>query len=154
MWAFICLRNVPSWINDRFMWIVHEIFHDISNREEIWFCWGIHVATEAYCKVLNTIVSLDSDVHEATNPGIEGSYMWVFNLFQIFSNKICSHEECIFKGCVHWEMLFLKLYLIFCLFYPILMNNVFDDMIYLIKTYSIFTLYYVKFEEIVFCGKV
>ena len=55
--------------------MVHEIFHVMSESKESGFCWGIHVATEAHCKVLNTIVSLDSDVHEATNPVIEGSYM-------------------------------------------------------------------------------
>ena len=57
------------------MWMVHEIFHTISKRKEIWFCWGIHVATEAHGKVLNIIAILDSDVHEATNLVTEEPYI-------------------------------------------------------------------------------
>ena len=57
------------------MWMVHEIFHAMYKIKEIGFCWGIHAATEAHGKVLNIVASLDSDVHEATNPVIEGSYM-------------------------------------------------------------------------------
>ena len=57
------------------MWMVHEIFHAMSNSKEIWFCWGIYVATDVHGKVLNIVASLDSDVHEATNPVIEEPYI-------------------------------------------------------------------------------
>ena len=69
--------------------MVHEIFHDMSDIKESGFYSVIHVATETHDKVLNIVASLNSDLHEATNPVIEGSSMLVFNLFQIFSNKRC-----------------------------------------------------------------
>ena len=69
--------------------MVHEIFHDMSVIMDSGFCSVIHVATETHDKVLNIVASLNSDLHEATNPVIEGSSMLVFNLFQIFSNKRC-----------------------------------------------------------------
>ena len=57
------------------MWMVHAIFHAMYKIKEIGFYWGIHVATEAHGKVLIIVASLDSDVHAATNPVIEGSSM-------------------------------------------------------------------------------
>ena len=71
-----------------------------------------------------------------------------FSIFQKFSNKRCSHEEHIFIGCVHWERWLPKLYFVFCIFYPMLFNDVFDDMIFVVNTYSILTLDYANVEEI------
>ena len=61
----------------------------------------------------------------------------------VFSNRRGSHEELLFKIYVHWER-----YLIFCLCYPILLDDVIDDMIYIINTDSMFTLDDVNVEEI------
>ena len=130
MWYFICFEEtILSWIHDRFMWMMNEIFHAMYESKEIRLCWGIHVSTETHGKVLNIIACLDSDIHEVTNQVIEGYYIWVFNLFWIFSNKRCGNEECLFKVCVHWKRWFMKLYFIFCCCYPIFLNNVFDDII-------------------------
>ena len=123
--GFNFFENVLSWIYDRFMWMVYEIFHAMSKKKEGKFCWIIHVATETHGKALNIIARLSSDVHEVTNLVIEGSFMWVFNFFQLFYNKRCIHEEYIFKGYVHWEMWLLELYFIFYLCSSILLNNVF-----------------------------
>ena len=147
MGSLYCFENVISWIHYFAMWMVHEILHAMSESKEIKFCWGIHVSTETCGNILKIILSLNSDVHEATNPVIEGSWMWVFNFFHIFSNKKCSHEEFIFKGSVHWERLFLKLYFIFCCCYPIFLNNSFDYIIYLVNTDFIFTLNYINIED-------
>ena len=52
------------------MWMVHEIFHAMSNIKEVGFHWGIHVATEMHGKVLKIVASFNIGVHEATNPVI------------------------------------------------------------------------------------
>ena len=44
----------------------------------------------------------------------------------------------------------MKLYFIFCLCYPILLNNVYHDMICLVNTDYIFNLNYVNVEELKF----
>ena len=80
-------------------------------------CWGIHVATEATGEILKIIKSLNCDVHEYTNTEVEWSTMWFINLFQLFSNERCIHEECIFKWCIHWKGLLIEFYFIFCLCY-------------------------------------
>ena len=54
--------------------------------------------------VWNIIACLDSDVHEATKSVIEGNPMRIFNLFQLFYNNNCIHEEFLLKGCIHWEI--------------------------------------------------
>ena len=140
--------NFLSLIHDRFMWTVHEIFHAMFESNEIRFCWVIFVATEAHGEILTTIASLNNHVHESTKPVIEGSSMWFINLFWLFSNERCSHKEYLFKWGIHWKRWFLKCYFIFCLFSPLLLNNVFHDVIYLINTDFIFTLNYVYVEEI------
>ena len=99
--GFICLVIFISWIHDRFMWVVYDILHFMYDINEVRLCCSIHVSTETHGKVLNIIASLSSDVHESTNPVIEGSSVWFFDLFHIFSNKRCLHEEYIFKGCVN-----------------------------------------------------
>ena len=48
------------------------------------FCWGIHLFTETRGKSLKIVASLNSDVHEATNPVIEGSYMWFLIFFALY----------------------------------------------------------------------
>ena len=75
------------------MRVVNEIFHAIYERKEGRICWRIHVATEARGEILKIVASLNSCVHEATNPVIEGSPMWVFNFFRLFYNNRCIHEE-------------------------------------------------------------
>ena len=50
--------------------MVNEILHTIFERKESRFYWCIHVETEAHFEILNFIASLDSDVHESTNPVI------------------------------------------------------------------------------------
>ena len=132
--------NFLSWIHDRFMRVMHEILHAMSEGEKIRFYWGIHTATYMNGKVLKIIACLDSDVHDATNPVNEGTLMWVFNLFKFLYNKRCSHEYSLLKTCFHWEMLILKLYIIFCLFPHILFDDAFDDMTCLINTDSKLTL--------------
>ena len=44
----------------------------MSESKEGSFCWGIHISTETHSKVLKTVASFNSGVHEATNPLIEG----------------------------------------------------------------------------------
>ena len=79
-WCGITLFwKILSWIHYRFMWMVHEIFHVMSESKESGFCWGSHVATDTNGKVLKIIAILNSDVLEATNRVIEGSSMRVFN---------------------------------------------------------------------------
>ena len=75
MWALIQFENVLCWIHDRFMRVVHEIFHAMSEGKECRFCWGVHITTQDHDEVLNIISCLDSDVHEVTNPVIEGTPM-------------------------------------------------------------------------------
>ena len=130
------------------MWMVHEILHAVYASKEGRLYWSIYVDTGTYGKVFNSIEILNSDVHESTNAVIAGSSMWVFNLFQIFYNNRCSHEEYIFKLCVHSERWILKLYLISCLCSPIFLNNIFDDIICLVNTDSILTLDYVNIEDL------
>ena len=72
---------------------------------------------------MKIIPSLDSDLHEYTNPVIEGSFMWFLILYQLLYNERCRHEECLFKLCVYWKGLLLKFYFISCLCYPIFLNN-------------------------------
>ena len=57
------------------MWMVDNIFHAMFYTKEIRFFWGVPVATEAHDEILKVVASLDSDVHESTNPVIEGSSM-------------------------------------------------------------------------------
>ena len=75
MWSLIYFEIFLCWIHYRFMRLVHEIFHAMSEGKECRFCWGIHITTQAHDEVLNIISCLDSDVHEATNPVIEGTPM-------------------------------------------------------------------------------
>ena len=56
--------------------MVHEIFHAMFESNESMLCWVIHIATETRGKILNIKTSLNSDVHDATNPLIEGSSIW------------------------------------------------------------------------------
>ena len=55
--------------------MVHGIFHEMYKSKESGFCWGIDVSTETHGKVFKIVVSLNSDVHGATNPVIEVSSM-------------------------------------------------------------------------------
>ena len=112
------------------------------------FFWGIYVATEAHGEILEIILSLDSAVHDYTNPVIEWSSMWFLNLFQLLSNERCNHKECLFKVCIQCKGWFMEFYFIFFLFYPISVNNIFHDMISLINTDLIFTLNNVNVEEL------
>ena len=142
--------NFIFWIHDRFMLVVHEIFRTMSEG----FLWVISTTTQAHGKVFNIIVFLESDVHEATwcawvhQPGDWGNPVWVFKFLKLFSSESCSHEELRFKSCVYWKGRLLKIDFIFCLCSPIFLDGVFDDMIFLINTYYIFTLDYINIEEI------
>ena len=69
-----------SCLHDGFIWMVHKIFHAIFDIKESSFCWCIHLSTEAHGEILKTTASLNSDVHESTNPVIEVSSMLFFNL--------------------------------------------------------------------------
>ena len=57
------------------MKMADEIFHAISEGNKCRLCWSIHINTQSHCKVLKIIACLDSDVHKATNPVIEGTPM-------------------------------------------------------------------------------
>ena len=146
--AFISFINFISWVHDRLMWMVHEIIHAMFERNKSRFCWCNYVSTEPHCDILKVISNLNSDAHESTNPVIYWSSMWFLNLLHLLSNERCSHEECIFKGWLHWKWWLLKFYFIFFLCSPIFLNNCFGGMICLVKSDSIFTLYYVNIEEI------
>ena len=52
------------------MEMVHEVLHSMFDRNTRRLCWCIHIATEANFDILKIISSLDSDVHESTNPVI------------------------------------------------------------------------------------
>ena len=138
--GFHLFWNFLSWIHGRFMWILHDIFHDIYDSKWNRLYWVIIVSTEMHGKMLNIIASLNSAVHESTIPVIKGYSILFLNLFQLFSNKRCSHDGCIFKLCVHWKSWLLILYFVFCLCYTMYPNNVFRYVIWMINTNSIFTL--------------
>ena len=123
--AFFSFIFFLSLVYDGFMWMLHEVFHTMFESNKSRFCWCIHISSDSYCKILMIIASLDSDVHESTNPVIYWSSMWFLNLFQLFSNERCSHEECIFRVCIHYKWWLLKFYLILCFYYPIFLNNIF-----------------------------
>ena len=57
------------------MCMVNKIFHAMSKFKERRLCWGICVSTDTHGKVLKIVASLNSDVHEFTNPVIEGYSM-------------------------------------------------------------------------------
>ena len=57
------------------MWAVQEIFHAMSESKEGRTCRRIHAASETNGKVLNIISIFNSDVHEDTNPVIDGKTM-------------------------------------------------------------------------------
>ena len=78
--GFVSFVNFLSWLYNGFMCMVHEVFHDIFERNKIRFCVCIHKATKAHCEILNIITILDSDVHESTNTVI----YWYSMLFLIF----------------------------------------------------------------------
>ena len=130
------------------MRVVHEIFHAISEGNEGRFRWKIHISTKKNGKVFKIIACLDSYVNETTIPVIQGTPMWVFNFFQLLSNKRCSHEEFLFKGNLHWEIWPLKLYPIFCLCFPILLYGVLDYMLFMVDTDAVFTLDDTDIEEL------
>ena len=58
-----------------FIRVVHEILHAIYDSKEVSICWVIHVSNDTHSNILNIVVSFNSDVHEATNPVIEGASM-------------------------------------------------------------------------------
>ena len=60
----------------------------------------------------------------------------------IFSKEGRSHEEIFFKLCICWKGWFMKLGVLFCICYPILMYHFIYDMVCMINAYAIFTLYY------------
>ena len=86
---FIYFDIFVSSVHDKFMWVVHDIFHDISEIKGRVFCWGIHVSNDTHVNILKIVVSLNSDVHDATKPVIKGSSIWVLNLLQILSINRC-----------------------------------------------------------------
>ena len=55
------------------MWMVHEIFYAMFDIKESGFCWGINVTTDQHGDIMKIILSLDSNVHDSTNPVFEGS---------------------------------------------------------------------------------
>ena len=59
---------------------MHEILHIMSERKKNRLCLVIHITTYTHDAILNIIACLDINVHEATNPVIEGTPIWVFNL--------------------------------------------------------------------------
>ena len=70
MWYFMAFVKILSWLHDRFMWMVDEIFHFMFDMKKGRFCWCIHKSTGAPCEILKIIPSLDSGVNESTNPVI------------------------------------------------------------------------------------
>ena len=55
--------------------MVHEIFHTMYEGKEVRFFWIIYIATDTCGKVLKITVCLHSDMHETTNPVIDGTPM-------------------------------------------------------------------------------
>ena len=133
---FFSFMTFLSWVHDGFMCIVHELLHAMFERNKNRSCWRIYIATEAHYEILKTIVSLDSDVHDYTNPVMYWSSMWFLNLFQVYFQSIYPLEMVI-AGIL--------LRLFFCS--PISMNNFYHDVICMVNTDSIFTLNNVNVEE-------
>ena len=109
--------------------------------------WCIHIASEAHGQILKIVASMNIVVHKSTNPVIELSTILFLNLFQFFSNERCSHEDFMFKVCIHWNWRLLKFNLIFCFCSPILLNDIFHYIICLVNNDAIFTLNRVNVEE-------
>ena len=138
--------NYLSWLNHGFMCMVHGLFHVKFERKKRRLCWCIRMSTEVYHEILRVIASLDSDVHESTNPVIHWYSMLFLNFFQFLFNERWIHEECIFKGFIHWKWWLLDFYLIFCFRSPIFFNNIFYDVICLFNTDAVFTFNNVNIE--------
>ena len=77
--------------------MAHGIFYAMYESKEIRFCWDIYVSTETNGKIFNIVAVLDCSVHVATNTVVEGPSILVINLFQLFSNKRCSHKKVLFQ---------------------------------------------------------
>ena len=133
------------------MWMLHQILHVMFESNKSKFRWCIHVATEVHGEILKITASLNSDVHEYTNPIIDLSSMLFINAFQLFSNEICSHEECLFKRFIHWKGWFLEFCFVLCNFSPILLNDIFHYVICRVNTDPIFTIFHVNVGELQFC---
>ena len=88
--------DILSGVHDRFMWMVHEIFHAMFDIKENRFYCGIHLATEAQGEILKSISILDSDVNDSTNAAIKGFSVLFLNSFKSSSNERCSQECCLF----------------------------------------------------------
>ena len=104
MWYFICFEIFISWLNDRFIGMLHDIFHAMYDRKEFMFYWGIHVSTDIHCKILKIIESLINDMNEATIPVIEVSSMWFLICFDcstiigVYLKSIFSKDVSTVKG--------------------------------------------------------
>ena len=61
---FLCLVHYGC------MWMVHEIFHAMFYSNKGSFYWCIHISDDMHCEILKMVASLDSGVHDSTNPVI------------------------------------------------------------------------------------
>ena len=72
----------------------------------------------------------------------------IFDLFELVSNKRCGHEELVFQMMYLLKKAMSDNLIIILYFCLILSDVVLDDMIFLVKTDTIFTLDYVDIEEL------
>ena len=121
----------------------------MSEGKECRFFWGIHITTQAHSEVLKIIECLDSYVHKATNPVIEGTHMWVFKLFNYYPIRGVSMKISFSNAVSIGKGDFWNLTSYFYLF-QIFLDDVFDDMTCLINTDSISTLDDINIEDIYF----
>ena len=63
------------------MRVVRDLLHAMHEGNKFRFCLGIYITTQYNGEVLKIKVCLDSDAHDATNPAINWTLMWVFRLF-------------------------------------------------------------------------
>ena len=96
--ALVTFMNYISWLHDGFMWMVHEVFHDIFEIDKIRFCWCIYIATEADCDILEIIAILDSDVHESTTQWFSDPPYYLSIFFSLSLMRCVSMKSVCSKG--------------------------------------------------------
>ena len=109
----ICFEFFFPWIHDRFMRMVHEIFHAMEKCKELWFYGSINIPTKLHGNRSKVIYCFNNNVHEISYPVVEWWSMCLLKLLQLFSKKGLIHEDIFFKLCVCWKGQFMKFDLLF-----------------------------------------
>ena len=81
------------WIHDRFMRMLHDIFHSMENIEELCFYGIINVSTQSHNNILKFISCLKSNINETSYPVVDWFSMCLFKLFKLLSNEWSVHED-------------------------------------------------------------